>query len=221
MVDGRVVEQMVMFPFEFIAPTEIEIEETASGVALIKGVLLREGTSKNGNLYTISEMEKIAKQAEGMPIYVGTTTKVDPNYGIARKGMHNNTTPNKVGKILSATFDKTKRVIRYIAQILNTVVHPKIIEEVKAGWGISIGGVCTKARLVIDGVGRVLTKVLGMKLNHVQLIPPNVIRGQDEAIVSEVQIQETMIIYETIPEQEHEKVIINLNIDPFYGINIS
>ena len=189
---------MVMFPFEFISPTEISIEESAQGVAIITGTLLREGTSKNGNLYTIEEMQRIADQAEGIPIYVGTMTKRDPNLGIMRKGMHANIIKHRVGKIIRAVFNKAKRVIKYWAELVNTKIHPKIIEEVKAGWGVSIGGLATKAKIVLDSFGRILTKVLGLKLNHVQLLPPNAIRGQDEAQVTGVEIQESMIFYEPI-----------------------
>src|SRR3989304_5994106 len=139
MVD-RIEEEMII-PFVFNAPAEFEVEETAQGVAIIKGVLLREGVSTNGNLYTIDEMEKIAEQAEGMPIFFGVKEKV--LNGIMRKNAHANDEPNQVGRIISAFFDKVKRVIRYVAEIVNTKLHPTMIEEVKAGWGVSIGGVAT------------------------------------------------------------------------------
>ena len=217
----RIVEQMVMFPFEFISPTEITIEESASGVAMVTGTLLREGVSRNGNLYTVSEMENIANQAEGMPIYVGTTTKVDPNYGIKRDNTHANFEENRVGRIIRTVFNKVKRIIKFWAELVNTKSHPKIIEEVKQGWGISIGGIATKAKVVMDEVGRLLIKVLGMKLKHVQLLAPHIARGQVEAQVDGVEIQESMVFYD-LPKQTMEVNKIDLghgikNVDITYS----
>lgn len=192
----RIVQEMRMFPFEFIAPVKVDIEETAHGVAIIKGTLLAEGVSRNGNVYTINEMKEIAKQAKDMPIYVGTMTKMDPLTGIIKKHMHRDKKEHLVGRILEAFFHKASRTIKYVAELVNSKIHPKIIQEVKAGWGVSIGGVAHKAQLVLDTFGRILTKILGMKLNHIQLLPPHVIAGQDEAKVEEVTVQESMIITE-------------------------
>ena len=209
MVD-RVIQEEMIFPFEFISPTTVTIEESSTGVAMISGTLLAEGISRNGNVYTVSEMENIAEQAIGMPIFVGTMTKVDPNLGIRRKGMHANVNKNRVGKIINAVFDKISRKIKYWAELVNTEDHPKIIEEVKAGWGISIGGIATKAKIVLDHFGHILTKVLGMKLSHVQLLPPDVIRGQDAACVEGVEIQESMIFYD-VPEPKIKIKKVNVN----------
>lgn len=216
---GQITEQMVIFPFEFIAPTEVEIEETSKGVAIIKGIMLREGVSTNGNVYTVDEMENIAKQAENMPIYVGTRSKIDPNLGIKRDNMHDNTESHCVGRIISAIFDKAKRVIRYIAEIVNTSRFPKIIEEVKAGWGISIGGKAD-AKVVIDKARRILYKITNMILSHIQLLEPHVKLGQDEARVQNVEIQETMIMYELI-KKEKINVSVNVVTDGFCGLEIS
>jgi len=225
----RIVQEMRMFPFEFIAPVEVDIEETAHGVAIIRGTLLAEGLSRNGNLYTISEMKEIAKQAEGMPIFVGTMTKMDPTSGIVKKNMHRDVEKHRVGRILKAWFHKVSRTIKYIAELVNSSVHPKIIQEVKVGWGVSIGGVAHKAKLVLDNFGRLLTKILGMKLNHIQLLPPHVITGQEEAKVEEVTVQESMIIKEPIMtlccdiekgicqirkslERESDRIVLNIHL---------
>lgn len=204
---NRVIQEEMRFPFEFISPTAIQIEETSTGVAIITGTLLAEGISRNGNIYTINEIKKIAEQAVGMPIFVGTTTKIDPNLGIRRKGMHANTQSNRVGKIIRVVYDAVSKKIKYWAELVNTETHPKIIEEVKLGWGISIGGIATKAKIIIDQFGRLLTKILGMKLSHVQLLPPNVIRGQDAAKVEGIKIQESMIFYEFLKPQFQIKKI--------------
>lgn len=191
---GRIVQEMRMFPFEFIAPLVVDVEETAHGVAIIKGTLLAEGVSRNGNVYTIAEMKKIAAQAVGMPMYVGTMTKMDPISGITKKHMHRDVKEHRVGRILEAWFHKASRTIKYVAELINTTIHPKIIQEVKIGWGVSIGGVAHKAQIILDQFGRILTKILGMKLDHIQLLPPTVITGQGEAKVEEMTVQETMAI---------------------------
>lgn len=198
MANKIIKEQMVMFPFEFISPIELIVEESLAieaGAAMIRGILLREGVSRNSNLYTISEMENIAAQAEGQSLYAGTMTKRDPNTGRLKKGLHANIFDNRVGRILSATFNKIKRVITFKAVIVNTPKFPHIVEEVAQGWGISIGGIAHKAKLVLDEAGRILTKILGLKLNHVQLLRPNTITGIAGAEVESVEIQESMIMY--------------------------
>ena len=189
--------QMIMFPFEFNSPTEIEIEETSQGVAIIKGIMLREGVSTNGNLYSIPVMKEIAAQAEGMPLYVGTATKLDTNLGIVRNNMHANFEDNRVGRIISAIFDPIKRVIRYIAELVNTKNHPRIIEEVKAGWGVSIQGIAD-AQIVIDKSKRILYNIVRMAFKSLQLLNPHIKLGQNEARVTDVEIQETMIFDEPI-----------------------
>jgi len=76
------IEEEMTFPFEFTSPVSITLEETKKGVAIITGTLIKEGVSKNGNIYTIEQLEEIAKQAEGIPIYYGVMTKRDPNTGL-------------------------------------------------------------------------------------------------------------------------------------------
>jgi len=190
---------VVFFNFEFKSKsTEVTIEESASGKrALIQGTMLREGISTNGFLYTLEEMENIAKQAEGVPIYIGSCTKLDTNYGIMRNGKHDNTEPNRIGRIISAVFDPIKRVIRYIAEIVNTATHPQVIEEVKAGWGVSIGGTAD-ANLVLDKAGRLFYKVSGMIFKHLQLLAPHNALGMNEARVEGVEIQESLEIQESM-----------------------
>lgn len=183
------------FPFEFISPAEVTIEEASKGVAMIRGTLLAEGESRNRNLYTIAEMKRIVETAIGLPIYFGVMIKRDPNTGMMMKNMHANTLENKIGEIIHSWFDKVKRKIKFIAEVANTVKYPNIIESIKKGWGISIGGIATRAKRVINEAGRVLTKILGLKLNHIQLLPPEVIRGQRAAKVEGVKVEETMIIY--------------------------
>jgi len=197
MVD-RVIKEEMVFPFEFISPVEYAVEESAAqraGVAIISGTLLREGVSRNGNVYTIDEMENIAKQVIGTPIYYGVMKKRDPNTGLMMKDKHANIEENRIGKIIDCVFNKTKRIIKFMAEIVNTESHPHIIEEVKQGWGISIGGIATKAKLVVDEAMRILTKIIGLELNHVQLLPPDKPTGVEGCQVENVEVQESMTIF--------------------------
>ena len=188
---------MIMFPFEYISPTHISIEESYRGVAIITGTLLAEGISRNGNLYTVEEMANIAPQAEGMPIYVGTMEGINPNTGLKVKGIHANLEENRVGRIIRAVFDPIARKIKFWAEIVNTANHSDIIQKIKKGWGISIGGIATNAKYTLDKIAnRIVTKIMGLQLNHVQLLAPNVIRGMDSAQVEGVQVQESMLFYE-------------------------
>ena len=119
-------KEELCLPFNFITPVEVTVEETASGVAMITGTLLIEGLSRNKNLYTIQEMASIAKSTEGAPIYTGTMTKIDPNTGLLTKNMHANKDSNRIGKIIKTVFNKTKRKIKFWAEIVNTANFLKI-----------------------------------------------------------------------------------------------
>ena len=201
------IEEEMNFPYEFISPIDIDIEETTIGVAMIKGTLLAEGISRNKNYYTIDVMEEIAKSAEGKPIYVGIMRKPHPDTGVMLKSAHANIEENYVGRIIQTFVDKVARKIKFIASIVNTEKFPKLIEEVKQGWGVSIGGQAN-ARWVLDSLKRTVMKILGMTVTHVQLIAPEVVRGQDEAQVEDVEpceIEETMMFYE-VPEIKIVKI---------------
>jgi hypothetical protein len=89
-----------------------------------------------------------------------------------------------------------KRKIKFWAEIVNTAKFPTLIQEVKKGWGVSIGGMAHGARWVFKKFGKVRKLVLDIRdmvVNHVQLIPPTTVRGQKEAKVESVAIQETML----------------------------
>ena len=57
-----------LFSFDFQTSVS-KVTETARGKAIIKGTLLIEGLSKNGNLYTIEEMKSIAKRTVGKSLF--------------------------------------------------------------------------------------------------------------------------------------------------------
>lgn len=153
---------------EFVWTTPIEVEESVEG-KVISGVLIREGTSKNGNLYTIESLKAIAKTAINKPIYYGTNLR-----NLHKRG-------NSIGQIISTTIDRIKRRVLFKARIFNK----KIAESVSKGWGISIGGKAD-ASLVLFGK-RFLTKIKSIVINHVQLMNPFTKRGQDEAQVLDVE----------------------------------
>lgn len=204
---------MEFIPFNFYTPVEIEIEETTHGVAIVKGTLLVEGLSKNKNLYVVEEMQKIADSAVGVPIYYGTMTKIDPNTGLLTKNMHANVQPNKVGKIIRTILDKVKRKIKFWAEVVNTQNHPNIIQEIKKGWGISVGGVAYGAKYVFKKFGKIkklVLKIKDMVVNHVQLIPPKVKRGQKQAKIESVEVQETMIFCKKVFNAD---VFVNINVN--------
>lgn len=186
-------EPFMQFEYMFFSPLEVMIEETSQGVALIKGTLLVEGISRNGNLYTVDEMENIAKQAVGKPIFFGVKNGINPNTGLPAKNLHNDEPENKVGKITETFLDPIKRRINFVAQIMNTEKFPDIIKKIKAGWGVSIGGFVTKAKYVLNEAKKLCLKIQDMVVQHVSLVDPTIIRGQDEAKVEDVHIQETMV----------------------------
>lgn len=207
---------VTFFNFEFKSnPSQIIIEESNGGKkAIIQGTMLREGISRNGFLYTVEEMEQIANQAIGVPIFIGSCTKLDENYGIIRDGKHANFEENKIGRIIQAVFDPVKRVIKYIAEIINTKTHPKVVEEVKSGWGVSIGGTAD-ADLIKDSIGRLFYKIKNMIFKHLQLLEPNVAVGVEGSTVEDVEIQEAFEIQESMIFKENISKITHINIDGF------
>ena len=219
------IEEEMSFPFEFRSPIVITLEETKKGVALISGTLIKEGVSKNGNIYTIDQLEEIAKQAEGIPVYYGVMTKRDPNTGLLVRNAHANIKKNKVGRIIKAWLDKASKKVKFIAEVVSTPNFPNLIKQIKSGWGISIGGIATKAKYVMDEAKRILLKILKMKLNHVQLLSPEIVRGMDAAKVEGVSIQESMIMVcdpvtnvcsfvPKMPEKKKsKKITLNLNLE--------
>lgn len=178
------IKEVMNFPWEFTSP--IEIEETVEDRTMISGTLLVEGTSRNGNLYTIDEMENIANSSVGVPIKFGVGIEIDPNSGTLKKNSHIKDEDAVVGKIVKTLLIPKERRIKYWALITNTVMHPNIAETVKKGWGVSIGGWAKFGKWVVDKVGNLLMKIIGLKVNHVQLLPPDVKRGQEAAKVEEV-----------------------------------
>ncbi|MFB3889205.1 MAG: hypothetical protein ACE14S_06910 [Candidatus Bathyarchaeia archaeon] len=177
------------FESEFTFNAPIAIEESKTGKTIISGTLLSEGLSKNGNLYTVECLESLGNLSN-IPIFLGT----DSN--------NRHTKALQVGKILKTTFDKIKRKVTFIAEIFNQ----KVAETVAKGWGISIGGTANGA-FVLDKLGRMLTHVKNLVLNHVQLLMPNTARGMDSAKVESVEVQETMMFSKNPPKLSRSQIV--------------
>lgn len=200
------------FPYTFYTPVEITVEETSQGVAMLKGTLLVEGMSRNKNIYTIDEMESIAKKAEGVPMYYGVKKAINPNTGMPAGNLHADDEPNRIGRILKTALDRINRKITFIAEVANTANYPDIINKIKAGWGVSIGGFVTQANWVVDKFKGLCMKIKNMTVEHVQLIEPSVVRGQDSAKVEDVTIQECMIMDMPTPKLIVRNIIITKGI---------
>jgi hypothetical protein len=162
------------FNSNFVFQSPITVTETKGTKTLIKGTLLSEGLSKNGRLYTIETLAEL-DNLKDIPIYVGT-------------GKNNKHTKASgiIGKIVKTIFDKVARKVRFIAEITNKA----IAETVKSGWGISVGGK-GKGEILLDSLGKLITHVKHLFLEHVQLLLPTTQRGQESAKV-EVVVNETM-----------------------------
>lgn len=197
-------EPYMEFPFQFISPIVVVQEVAEHGVAMISGTLLVEGMSRNKNLYTIEEMAHIADEVIGKPMYFGTKSGVNPNTGKWSKQIHDDSEPNKIGKIISTKLDALKRRITFIAEVANTSEHPDLVSKVKSGWGVSIGGFVKKAKYVLNAAKELCVKIENMIVEHVSLVPPEVVCGQDEAKVETVAIQEVMIF----DEQDKKLVLV-------------
>jgi hypothetical protein len=203
-------ENGMKFSFEFKSP--IIVQETAQGRAIISGTLLIEGISRNKNVYEIEEMENIANRAIGVPMYYGVKEDINPNTGLMAKNLHDDSESNKIGRIIKTTLDKINRKITFIAEVVNTAKFPDLIKRIKSGWGVSVGGFVTKANWVVDKIKGLCMKIKDMVVEHVALVEPSIVRGQDEAKVESVAIQETMT-FDRIPVNlKVKKIGVNLNV---------
>ena len=180
------------YNLEFVVTGPLEIEETFQSRALLSGIFLKlDSATKNGNEYQVEEGQQIANGLVGMPVYFGA----DP---FTNKHIKN--PENQVGRVIKTLFDKAAKIIKGTIEIFNTKTFPDIVQRVKNGWGFSIGGkaaILQKTGL-INQIGRAIKRVFGMKPNHLQLLEPIVPRGQEEAAVDDVNLQETLAIEESL-----------------------
>jgi hypothetical protein len=145
-------------------------------------------------------------------MYYGVMQDINPNTGLPVKNLHADVEPNRIGKILKTTLDKINRKITFIAEVANTPNFPDIVSKIKAGWGVSIGGFVTKANWFVDAVKGLCMKIKNLTVEHVQLIDPTVVRGQDAAKVEDVAVQECMIMDVPLPKLSLGKVTIGKGI---------
>ena len=68
-----------LFSFDFQTSVS-KVTETSKGKAIVKGTLLIEGVSRNGNVYTIEEMKTIAQRTVGVPNFLRNNHKDKPQY---------------------------------------------------------------------------------------------------------------------------------------------
>jgi len=165
---------------EFVVTSPLEVEETYSDRAILSGVFLKlADVTRNGREYQVEEGAQIATLLQGMPVYFGA----DPLTGKHKKGE-----PFKVGNVINTLFDKVKKIISGKVEVWNTKLYPDLISRIKKGWGFSIGGKAMDLQPTgfLNELGRKIKRVLGMRPNHMQLIPPTTIRGQDEAQVEDI-----------------------------------
>lgn len=202
------IEESMKFDFEFTSPLFFEIEESSIGVAMITGTLLSEGISRNGNEYTLDQMEQIAETAKGAPIYFGTETRINPNTGLLTQNMHKKGEDGRVGEITETWIDKIARKIKFRAHIIGNSNFPNLIQEVKKGWGVSIGGK-GMGKTFFDAAGRKFTKILSMIVNHVQLLAPDMPSGVPDA---QVETAEPKVIQESLMWVEEEDPVKNIHI---------
>jgi len=177
------------FNSNFVFQSPMEVTETLPKKTIIKGTLLSEGMSKNGRMYSIETLEKLDGLSD-IPIFVGT----------GKNNQHSKAS-GVIGKIVKTIFDKVARKVRFIAEIFNK----SIAESVKRGWGISIGGK-GKGQILLDTLGRLITKVKSIILDHVQLLLPTTERGQESAQVETV-INETMTFTTGFPKLSRNQIV--------------
>jgi len=183
----------------YLSPFVIE-ETKAKEYLVLKACLLSEGLTGNGHYYEIGEMKKITKQLEGKPVY----------YGASSKGKHLKGAIQQIGRVLEVWLDKTKNKIMGRIKVWNTQKFPRIIETIQAfgkGMGISVGGIGGLIPILRNGLPVLiktghgfLAKVINFIAKHIQLIPPNVPRGQESAKVLE--LEEALTKVELVPIQE-------------------
>uniref|UniRef100_A0A6M3XM13 Uncharacterized protein n=1 Tax=viral metagenome TaxID=1070528 RepID=A0A6M3XM13_9ZZZZ len=186
---------------EVILTGSFEVEESTVDKAILSGNLLKlDSVTGNGRRYRFEEGEQIAKDITGQSLFFG----VDPKTNKHLRGKK-----YQVGKVLKAWVDKAKKIIKGLVEIWNTKTYPKIVEEVKSGWGFSIGGDVKALRVIVSG-GRLIMECIGMIARHLQLIKPNVPRGQKVARVEGKQaVEETITVEETISFEPCPWVVCN------------
>jgi len=167
--------------FFFKAPLTI-IDETVGKPMVVECTLLAEGITKNGRLYTLSELKNVAEEAMGKPVYYGT----DPFMNEHTNPLRGYSEVPQIGKVIKSWLDESARKVKAHIEITK--------EELKSiirTLGISIGGWADKVIHLFKG-GQRIWQVIGAKIDHIQLIPAGMPRGVEEAKVENV-IEESFL----------------------------
>ena len=183
----------------FQAPFIIE-ESTSKDYVVLKACLLAEGMTGNGHYYSFSDFKNIAKQLVGKVV----------RYGATKDGKHIHNKLHEIGRVIDAWVDeKTKKIYGRI-KVWNTKIFPRITETILSfgrGMGISIGGEGSLQPILRNGLPVListghgfLARVVNFIAKHVQLLPPNVPRGQEDAKV--IGIEEAISKVELVPIEE-------------------
>lgn len=166
-----------------------DVVETKEGKTFLTGTFLKlDSVTGNGRVYRFEEGKRIAGDIIGNPVY----------HGIDEVNKHLRGKLYEVGKVVKAWVVKAKKIIRGVIEVWNTKTYPNITETVKKNWGFSVGGQVDALQLIMKG-GRLIMKCFGMAVNHLQLIKPNVERGQREARVEGKQQVEETIAFDPCP----------------------
>jgi len=174
------------YEIEFELTTPLEVEESRGNKVLLKGVFLKlNRETANGRIYSIEEGEQIASDLTGMPAYFGSNWL----------GKHLVSEDHIIGKIVSAVFDKVKGVIEGTIEVWNNSKFPNLLSRIRKGWGLSIKGKASAFELLPgfarNGLQRM--RIRGMRAKSISLLEPHVKRGQGEAQVEEVGVEESML----------------------------
>jgi len=166
--------------FTFVITSPIEVSEALSPSKMIlSGIFIRLNTpTGNGRIYQVDEAEQIATDLKGMPVFFGANTK----------GIHLTDENHMIGRIIETIIDKTRNIIRGKVEVWNNGLFPTLLQQIAPGWGFSIGG------KVADFIGTgkfnerfmPILHAIGMKANHIALLPPQVRRGDSAAKVDEM-----------------------------------
>jgi hypothetical protein len=183
----------------FNSPFVIE-EAISKDYSILRTCFLSEGLSGNGRYYQFNDFPKIAKDLVGKVV----------RYGADEAGRHLKDKVYEIGEVISTWVDETTHKIMGRIKVWNTEKYPKIIDTIKSlgkGMGISVGGNGGLEPILNDGLPVLTTtghgflaKVVNFIVNHVQLIPANVPRGQQDAKV--LDIEETLSKLELVPIEE-------------------
>lgn len=198
----------------FQAPFVIE-ETVSKDFIVVKGCLLAEGMTGNGHYYSFPEIKKIAKDLVGKSVRFGSTIK----------GKHFKKKIYEVGRVIETWVDTVKKRIIGRVKVWNTKHYPKIIETIQfygKAMGFSIGGdakglvpILKNGLPILINTGHgFVAKIVGMIVDHLQIVPPNVPRGQQSAKV--LNIEETLQNIELIPIEETLTVNPEIEVEFIY-----